>query len=95
MIELFDSSMANVSEHIKHIYSDRELTKGATVRKFRTVQKEGDRQVERIIEPFNLDLILAVGYRVRSHVGAKFRKWATEVLKNPPKLPPSLHFVHC
>ncbi|MCP4153946.1 MAG: virulence RhuM family protein [bacterium] len=58
----------------------------ATVRKFRTVQKEGNRQVERLSELFNLDMILADGYRIRSHVGTKFRQWATGVLKEYKRL---------
>ncbi len=58
MVELFDSSKANISEHIKHIYSDGELDMGSTVRKFRTVQKEGSRQVSRDRDHYNLDMIM-------------------------------------
>ncbi|MCX6582614.1 MAG: virulence RhuM family protein [Candidatus Aminicenantes bacterium] len=79
--ELYQKSKATISEHIKNIYQDGELDPVATVRNFRTVQKEGDRPVERLTECYNLDMILAIGYRVRSHVGTKFRQWATEVLK--------------
>jgi hypothetical protein len=79
--ELYQKGKATISEHIKNIFQDGELDPEATVRKFRTVQKEGDRQVERLIDHFNLDMILAIGYRVRSHVGTKFRQWATNVLK--------------
>ena len=79
--ELYQKSKATISEHIKNIFQDGELDPKATVRKFRTVQKEGDRQVERLTDHFNLELIMAVGYRVRSHVGTKFRQWATGVLK--------------
>jgi hypothetical protein len=78
--ELYQKSKATISEHIKHIFEDGELETRATVRKFRTVQNEGDRQVERLTEHYNLDMILAVGYRVRSHVGAAFRQWALNVL---------------
>jgi len=66
--ELYQKGKATISEHIKNIFQDGELGPEATVRKFRTVQKEGDRQVERLTEHYNLDLIMAVGYRVRSHV---------------------------
>jgi len=79
--ELYQKSKATISEHIKNIFQDGELEPESTVRKFRTVQIEGDRQVERLTEHYNLDMILAVGYRVRSHVGTKFRQWANAVLK--------------
>ncbi|MDR0830536.1 MAG: virulence RhuM family protein [Prevotellaceae bacterium] len=62
MVMLFDSSKANVSEHIKNIFDTRELEKNSTVRKFRTVQKEGNREVVRNIDYFNLDMIIALGY---------------------------------
>ncbi|MBN2659628.1 MAG: virulence protein RhuM/Fic/DOC family protein [Spirochaetales bacterium] len=81
MVELFDSSKANISEHISHIYNDKELTKTATVRKFRTVQKEGSRQVTRERDHYNLDMIISVGYRVNSKRGVQFRQWATARLK--------------
>jgi len=81
MVELFQSSKANVSEHIKSIYQQQELSKEATVRKFRTVQKEGSRNVVRVLEYYNLDVIISVGYRVNTKRGIMFRKWATEVLK--------------
>lgn len=79
--QLFDSSKANISEHISHIFQDGELTKEATVRKFRTVQQEGSRQVSREREFYNLDMIIAVGYRVNSKRATQFRIWATRVLK--------------
>ena len=81
LTELYHSSKANISEHIKHIYAEGELSEEATVRKFRTVQTEGNRQVSREIAHYNLDMIIAVGYRVRTPVGARFRQWATERLK--------------
>jgi len=81
LTELYHSSKANISEHIKHIYEDGELSQKATVRKFRTVQTEGNRRVSREIAHYNLDMIIAVGYRVRTPVGARFRQWATERLK--------------
>ncbi|MCL5104656.1 MAG: virulence RhuM family protein [Armatimonadetes bacterium] len=80
MVELFQSSKANISEHIKHIFEEGEIDPMATVRRFRTVQTEGARQVEREIDHYNLDVIIAVGYRVRSHSGTQFRQWATGVL---------------
>lgn len=82
MVELFDSSKANVSEHIKSIYAEGELHKESTVRKFRTVRIEGNREVEREIEYYNLDLIISLGYRIKSKVATQFRIWATRVLKD-------------
>ena len=79
--DLFAVSVPTVNEHIKNIFSDGELEKGATIRKFRIVQKEGNRAISRKIEHYNLDIILAVGYRVRSDRGTQFRKWATERLR--------------
>lgn len=81
LVELFQSSKANISEHIKNIYKEKELSPQATVRKFRTVQKEGDREVSRDIEHYNLDLIISMGYRVKSTIATKFRIWATERLR--------------
>lgn len=80
MCELYQVAKSSVSEHISNIYSDGELEEAATVRKFRTVQTEGSRQVTRDLEYYNLDMILAVGYRVRSNVGIHFRRWASGVL---------------
>jgi hypothetical protein len=81
MVMLFDSSKANISEHIKHIYITRELEEDATVRKFRTVRTEGKREVSRELEYYNLDMIIAVGYRVNTKRGTQFRIWANKVLK--------------
>ena len=81
LIELYHSSKSNISEHIKHIFEDGELSEEATVRKFRTVQNEGGRQVTRDIIHYNLDMIIAIGYRVRTQVGVHFRQWATARLK--------------
>lgn len=80
MCELYQVAKSSVSEHIKNILEDGELDEDATVRKFRTVQTEGNRQVSRNLDYYNLDMILAVGYRVRSHVGIHFRRWASGVL---------------
>lgn len=81
MCELYQTSKSNVSEHIKHIFEEEELTKEATVRKFRIVQMEGSRNVEREVEHYNLDMIIALGYRIRSIIATRFRQWATERLK--------------
>jgi len=75
---LFQVSVPTINEHIKNIIIEGEVDKLATIRKFRTVQKEGQREVEREVEFCNLDLIIAVGYRVKSSQGTAFRKWATE-----------------
>lgn len=80
MCELYQVAKSSVSEHIANIFQDGELKPEATVRKFRTVQTEGSRQVTRELDYYNLDMILAVGYRVRSHVGIHFRRWASGVL---------------
>ena len=80
MCELYQVAKSSISEHISNIYKDGELEPEATVRKFRTVQQEGARQVSRDLDYYNLNMILAVGYRVRSNVGIHFRRWASEVL---------------
>ena len=81
IVTLFDSSKANISEHIKAIFDCNEVNKNVTVRKFRTVQNEGGRKVTRNLEHYNLDVIISVGYRVNSIKATKFRQWATGVLK--------------
>ena len=81
IVELFQSSKANISEHIANIYAEGELSPESTVRKFRTVQKEGLRMVERERDFYNLDVIISVGYRVNSRRATQFRQWATSVLK--------------
>jgi hypothetical protein len=79
--ELFDVDVRTVNEHLNNIYSEQELDECATIRNFRIVQKEASREVGRDIKHYNLDAILAVGYRVRSSQGTQFRKWATERLR--------------
>lgn len=79
--ELFDKDVRTVNEHIRNVFADGECDPGATIRKFRIVQTEGSRQVEREVDSYNLDVILSVGYRVRSARGAQFRRWATTVLR--------------
>ena len=82
LIELFNSSKANISEHISNIFHCGELDKNSTVRKFRTVRQEGNRKVARNLDHYNLDLIISLGYRVNTTVGIQFRKWANVVLKD-------------
>ena len=81
LCELYQSSKANVSEHIKNIFDEKELDEESTVRKFRTVQTEGDRSVTRSITYYNLDMIISLGYRIKSSIATQFRRWATERLK--------------
>ena len=78
--ELFQVTVATVNEHLKNIFDEGEVQSGPTIRKFRMVRREGPREVEREIEHYNLDAIVAVGYRVRSERGTQFRRWATERL---------------
>lgn len=79
--ELYQKSKSTISEHISNIYEEEELDKKATVRNFRIVQIEGEREVEREVDFYNLDMIIAIGFRVRSQVGTQFRKWANDTLK--------------
>lgn len=81
MAELFQTSRTNVVEHIKHIYDEGELDEFSTCRKFRQVRKEGQREVAREIPFYNLDMIISLGYRVKSVIATNFRRWATERLK--------------
>jgi hypothetical protein len=80
MCELYQVAKSSVSEHVSNILAEGELDAASTVRKFRTVQTEGSRQVARERDYYNLDMILAVGYRVRSNVGIHFRRWASGIL---------------
>jgi hypothetical protein len=75
--ELFQITVPTANEHLANIYDERELDPTATIRKFRIVQIEGSRQISRLVDHYNLDAILAVGYRVRSPIGTRFRQWAT------------------
>jgi hypothetical protein len=74
-------SQKQLTELFKHIFEDGELTPAATVRLFRTVQAEGRREVSRELEHYNLDMVLALGFRVRSPVAVRFRQWANDKLK--------------
>ena len=81
MAELFDCSTDNISLHLKNIYAEEELTPEATTEKFSVVRKEGNREVRRELEHYNLDAIIAVGYRVNSKKATRFRQWATKTLR--------------
>ncbi len=82
LVELFQKAKSTISEHIKNVFEESELPmNNATVRKFRTVQTEGERTVERDLEYYSLDVIISVGYRVKSHRGTQFRIWATKRLR--------------
>lgn len=81
MAELFQTTKQNISLHIKNVFKERELDPSATVKEYLTVRKEGNREVSRYVEHYNLELIIAVGYRVKSHRGTQFRIWATERLR--------------
>lgn len=81
MAELYDTTKQNISLHIKNIFEEEELVEISTVKEFLTVQKEGNRNVERNVKYYNLDMIISLGYRIKSRVATNFRKWATERLK--------------
>jgi death-on-curing family protein len=81
MALLFDKGVPTINEHVKNIYKEGELQENSTIRKFRIVQKEGKREVERDVDFYNLDVIISVGYRVKSFRGTQFRIWATKTLK--------------
>ena len=81
MSELFQTSRTNVVEHIKHIYEEGELDETSTCRNFRQVRKEGNREVTRQIPHYNLDMIISLGYRIKSVIATRFRQWATQRLK--------------
>ena len=81
MAELFQTSKQNISLHINNIFNEGELQPEATVKEYLTVQQEGKRKVKRSLDYYNLDMIISVGYRIKSHVATKFRIWATKLLK--------------
>lgn len=81
LVELYQAAKSTISEHIKNIYADEELTPESTVRKIRTVQMEGNREVSRELDYYNLDMIIALGYRINSKIATRFRQWATQRLK--------------
>lgn len=81
MAELFGKDVRTVNEHIKNLFSEGELEQKPTIRNFRIVRQEGSREVAREIEHYNLDVIISVGYRVKSRQGTRFRQWATRILR--------------
>ena len=81
MAELFQKDIRTISEHIRNVYEEGELAPEPTLRNFRIVQSEGKRQVERDVAHYNLDVVISVGYRVKSHRGVQFRIWATQRLR--------------
>ena len=81
MADLYDTTKQNISLHIKNIFDEEELDVNSTVKEFLTVQKEGNRKVERKVKYYNLDMIISLGYRIKSKVATNFRRWATERLK--------------
>nr|DAG01849.1 MAG TPA: virulence protein [Siphoviridae sp. ctYaH2] len=81
MAELFNTSKQNISLHIQNIFEEGELISDSTVKKFLTVQKEGTRDVRRQLDYYNLDMIISVGYRIKSNIATRFRQWATQRLK--------------
>ncbi len=81
MAELFQTTQQNISQHILNIYEEEELAPESTHKKYLSVRKEGSREVKRLLDYYNLDMIISVGYRVKSHVATRFRIWATEQLK--------------
>ena len=81
MAELFQTTKQNISLHVNNAFKERELEVSATVKEYLTVQNEGEREVARSVKYYNLDVIIFVGYRVKSHRGTQFRRWALEVLR--------------
>nr|WP_299244163.1 virulence protein RhuM/Fic/DOC family protein [uncultured Halomonas sp.] len=82
MAELFGKDVRTVNEHVGNVFQEGELEKEPTIRKFQIVRQEGKRQVQREIDHYNLDMIISIGYRVKSQRGVQFRKWATQILKD-------------
>ena len=82
MVELFQTTKQNVSLHVGNVFKEGELEQEATVKEYLTVQKEGERNVSRKVKYYNLDVIISVGYRVKSNRGTAFRIWARKILKD-------------
>lgn len=82
MAELFQKDVRTISEHIRNVYDESELVPDPTIRNFRIVQSEGKRRIEREVSHYNLDVVISVGYRVKSHRGTQFRIWATQQLRD-------------
>ena len=82
MAVLYDVALPTINEHIKKVFADSELEEGATIRKFRIVQNEGSRQVSREVAHYNLQMIIAVGFKVNNERAVQFRKWANSIVKD-------------
>ena len=80
LAEIYCTTKQNISQHIDNIFNNKELDPNLTVKDFLTVRQEGNRQVKRSIDHYNLDMIIALGYRVQSQVATRFRRWATQRL---------------
>ena len=81
LAELYQTTKQNISLHIQNIYDEGELEEDSTVKEYLTVQTEGGRQVSRQVKYYNLDMIISVGYRIKSHIATRFRQWATQRLR--------------
>lgn len=81
LAKLYQTTIPNINIHIKNIYNDGELAQEATVKDYLIVQTEGGRQVGRQVKHYNLDMIISVGYRIKSHIATRFRQWATQRLR--------------
>jgi hypothetical protein len=81
MADLFQTTKQNISLHIQSIYEEEELSPKATVKKYLSVRFEGNREVQRLLDHYNLDMVISVGYRVKSHLATRFRQWATQRLR--------------
>ena len=79
--ELFQTTPQNITQHIRSVYAEGELDRDLTCKDFLQVRQEGERQVQRSLTHYNLDVVISVGYRVKSHVGTQFRIWATQRLR--------------
>lgn len=86
LAEIYATTRQNIGQHIENIYKDNELPREATIKKFFIVQTEGNRQVKREIDHYNLDVIIAIGYRVQSETATRFRRWATQRLVSSKEL---------
>ena len=82
MAEMFQKNVSTINEHLKNIFDEGELDQNSTIRNFRIVQQEGERSIERDVQHYNLDVIISVGYRVKSLRGTQFRIWVNSVLKD-------------
>ncbi len=82
MAQLFNKNVRTINQHIRHIYEEKELNSLSTISKSEIVQQEGNRKVSRVVQTYNLDVIISVGYRIKSQEGTRFRIWATKILRD-------------